>query len=347
MKYTNLGKSGITVSEFCLGTMMFGQMGNQNQDDCIRIIHKALEGGINFVDTAHFYSAGEAEKILARALIGRRDNVILSTKFSGDLTKNSPKRAGSRNTIIQELDKSLRRLNTDYIDLYQIARFDDQTDLEETISTLSDLVRQGKIRTFGSSMFSADQIVEGQWISQKQNLNRFRCEQACYSIFSREIEQHVLPVCQRYGLGAMVWSPLDGGWLTGRYLKKEDFNKPSRITKFSSKPGVTFDPEANIIQTKLYLLGELNKIAEDANMSLTHMSMAFSVEHPGVTSAIIGPRTMEQLDDLMKCADLRLDKTILDRIDQIVPPGSSINGINMTAYPASLSTIARRQPMNV
>ena len=172
MKYTNLGKSGITVSEFCLGTMMFAQMGNQNQEDCIRIIHKALEGGINFIDTAHFYSAGESEKILARALKGRRDNVILSTKFTGDVTSTPPRRAGSRSTIIQELDKSLHRLNNDYVDLYQIARFDDQTDLEETISTLSDLVRQGKIRTFGSSMFSADQIVEGQWISEKQNLNR-------------------------------------------------------------------------------------------------------------------------------------------------------------------------------
>lgn len=341
MNYTTLGKSGIIVSQYCLGTMMLGAMGNKDEDDCVHIIHKAMAGGVNFIDSASFYSNGQSEQIVAKAVKGRRDEVVLSTKFAGS-SENSKQHAGSRGNIIEQVENSLRRLQTDYIDLYQIARFDDHTDLEETISTLSDLVRQGKIRAFGSSMFSADRIVEGQWLAQSRNLQRFRCEQSCYSIFSREIEQHVLPTCQRYGMGMMVWSPLDGGWLTGRYLEKDDLNKSGRVTRSFAKQGLSFDPQAAIHQYKFDLLKGLNSIAQEAGISLTHMAMAFSLEHPAVNSAIIGPRTMAQLDDVMAGAQVRLDKKTLDNIDELVPPGSSINGINSTARPTSLLTHNRR-----
>jgi len=343
MHYTTLGKSGINVSQYCLGTMMLGAMGNNDEDDCVRIIHKAMAGGVNFIDSASFYSNGQSEQIVAKALKGRRSQVVLSTKFAGSSAQPPNQRSGSRGNIIEQVDNSLRRLQTDYIDLYQIARFDDHTDLEETQSTLSDLVRQGKIRAFGSSMFSADRIVEGQWLAQSRNLQRFRCEQSCYSIFSREIEQQVLPTCQRYGMGMMVWSPLDGGWLTGRYLDKNDFNQSGRVTRSFAKQGLGFDSQAAIHQYKFELLKGLNSIAEEAGISLTHMAMAFSLEHPGVSSAIIGPRTMAQLDDVMAGAQVRLDKKTLDQIDELVPAGSSINGINATARPMSLLKENRRQ----
>jgi aryl-alcohol dehydrogenase-like predicted oxidoreductase len=343
MKYTTLGKSGLTVSEYCLGTMMFGAMGNSDHNDCIRIIHKAIDAGVNFIDTAEFYSAGESEQIVGKALEGRRSDIVLSTKFSNPMRKTPNHLRGSRHRIIEAVEGSLLRLKTDYIDLYQIARFDNQTDLEETMSALSDLVRQGKIRAFGSSMFSADQIVEGHWLAEKRTLLRFRCEQARYSIFSREIEQHVLPACQRYGMGMIVWSPLDGGWLTGRYMNKNDFKNQGRVTTSAANHGVAFDPDAKIVQTKLELLEGLNEIAKESDISLAHMAVAFSLEHPAVTSAIIGPRTMEQMDDLLSSADMRLSSEILNRIDALVPPGSSINGISPTAIPTGILKENRRR----
>lgn len=347
MDYTTLGKTGITVSKYCLGTMMFGAMGNKDHDDSIRIIHKAIDGGINFIDTADIYSAGESEEIVGKALKGRRNNIVLATKFYAPMGQDKNHFGGSRRWIVEEVENSLRRLNVDYIDLYQIHRFDDRTDLEETMSALSDLVHQGKIRSFGSSMFPADRIVEAQWVAEKRNLLRFRCEQPWYSIFSREIELHVLPACERYGMGVITWSPLDGGWLTGRYLKKDDFDKPGRVTLAAARRGGTFDPEAEIVQRKLALLEGLNAIAIEAGIPLAHMAVAFTLEHPAVTSTIVGPRTMEQLDDLMGCADLRLDAGVMDRIDKLVPPGTSVNGLNMTSRPAGIAKERRRRAGNV
>jgi len=347
MDYTTLGKTGITVSKYCLGTMMFGAMGNKDHDDSVRIIHKAIDGGVNFIDTADIYSAGESEEIVGKALKGRRDDIVLATKFYAPMGQDRNNFGGSRRWIIKEVENSLRRLNVDHIDLYQIHRFDDRTDLEETMSALSDLVHQGKIRAFGSSMFPADRIVEAQWVADKRNLLRFRCEQPWYSIFSREIELHVLPACERYGMGAITWSPLDGGWLTGRYLKKEDFDKPGRVTLSAARRGGSFDPEAELVQRKLGLLEQLNTIATEAEIPLAHMAVAFTLEHPAVTSTIIGPRTMEQLDDLMSCADLRLDASVMDRIDKVVPPGTSVNGLNMTSRPAGISKDKRRRAGNV
>jgi aryl-alcohol dehydrogenase (NADP+) len=332
----------MTVSRYCLGAMMFGGRGNRDHDDCVRIIHKALDSGVNFIDTADVYSAGESEQIVGKALKDRRDKVIVATKFFGPMGQDRNMMGGSRRWIVREVESSLRRLGTDYIDLYQIHRFDENTELEETMSALSDLVHQGKIRSFGSSMFPADRIVESHWVAEKRGLLRFRCEQPWYSVFAREIERFVLPACQRYGMGVIVWSPLDGGWLTGRYLKVEDLQENSRVVAMARMRG-TFNPEGELIQKKLELANALNGIAKEASISLTHLSMGFVMEHPGVTSAIIGPRTYEQLEDLLACADLRLAPAVIDRIDKLVPPGTNVNPIDVTSRPAGLRKPARRR----
>jgi len=346
METKHLGRSGISVSRYCLGAMMFGAMGNRDHDDCVRIIHKALDGGINFIDTADVYSAGESEQIVGKALQGRRDQVVLATKFFAPMGRDPNMSGGSRRWILQEVERSLERLGTDYIDLYQIHRFDENTDLDETLGALTDLQRQGKIRIFGSSMFPPDRIVEAQWVSEKLGLSRFRCEQPWYSIFSREIERFVLPVCQRYGMGTIVWSPLDGGWLSGRYLSPADFEKGGRVVVAASRGGGSFDPEAELVQQKLRLARALKEIADEAGLPLSHLAIAFTLEHPAVTSAIIGPRTQEQLDDLLAGADVRLDKQVMDRIDKLVPPGTNVNPMNPTARPLGLQKPQRRRPGN-
>ena len=345
MERSYLGGTGISVSRHCLGAMMFGAMGNRDHEDCVRIIHRALDAGINFIDTADVYSAGESETIVGKALEDKRDQVVLATKFYAPMGQDANQMGGSRRWIVKEVEASLKRLGTDYIDLYQIHRFDENTELEETMSALTDLQRQGKIRAFGSSMFPPDRIVESHWTADKRGLSRFRCEQPWYSIFSREIERFVLPTCMRYRQGAIVWSPLDGGWLTGRYLKPEDFDAGGRVVMAEARRG-GFDPERELIQTKLRLANGLKAIADEAGISMTHMAVAFVLEHPGVTSAIIGPRTMKQLEDLLAGAALRLDKEVMDRIDKLVPPGTNVNGLNPTARPAGLSKRARRRPGN-
>ena len=307
------------------------------------MIHKALDSGINFIDTADVYSAGESEQIVGKALQGRRDKVILATKFYGPMGQDPNMMGGSRRWIVREVENSLKRLGTDYIDLYQIHRFDENTDLEETLSALSDLVHAGKIRCFGSSMFPADRIVESHWVAEKRGLLRFRCEQPWYSIFSREIERFVLPACDRYGMGAITWSPLDGGWLSGRYLKPEDLKPQSRVVLMARLRGGKFDPESELIRRKLELANALNALAKEAGLSLTHLSMAFVLEHPVVTAAIIGPRTYAQLEDLLAGADLRLDPQVIDKIDDLVPPGTNVNPFDVTSRPSGLRKPARRR----
>jgi aryl-alcohol dehydrogenase (NADP+) len=343
MEIRTLGKTGIQVSRYCLGAMMFGAYGNRDHDDCVRVIHKALDSGINFIDTADVYSAGESEQIVGKALAGRRERVVLATKFFAPMGQDPNMTGGSRRWIVQEVENSLRRLGTDYIDLYQIHRFDERTDLEETMSALTDLVRAGKIRAFGSSMFPADRIVESHWVAEKRGLYRFRCEQPWYSIFSREIERFVLPACTRYGMGVITWSPLDGGWLTGRYLKAADIGEKSRVALAAARRGRKLDPESDLVQDKLSLANALLGVAREHDLSLAHMAMGFVLEHPAVTSAIIGPRTFEQLEDLLKCADLRLPPAALDAIDKLVPPGTNVNPIDVTSRPAGLGKAHRRR----
>ncbi|OGT82019.1 MAG: aldo/keto reductase [Gammaproteobacteria bacterium RIFCSPLOWO2_02_FULL_52_10] len=325
MQYKSLGHTGLQVSRYCLGAMMFGGIGNTDHDDCVRIIHRAIDAGVNFIDTADVYSQGESELIVGKAIKGRRDNLIVATKFYFPMGEDRNAHGGSRTWLVQEVDNSLQRLGTDYIDLYQIHRYDEHTDLEEILFTLTELVRQGKIRYFGSSMFPPDRIIESHWVAENRNLLRFRCEQPWYSIFSRDIERFVLPICHRYGMGVITWSPLDGGFLSGKYKVKQDLTPESRIGKFATRFMGGFDPEAELYQQKLALVGKLTKVAEKAGITLAQLAVAFVLEHPYVTSTIIGPRTMEHLEGLLPAADLKLDTTVLDRIDQIAPPGSSVN----------------------
>jgi aryl-alcohol dehydrogenase-like predicted oxidoreductase len=343
MRFRTLGGTGIRVSSYCLGAMMFGAAGNPDHEDCVRIIHTALDGGINFIDTADVYSQGESEEIVGTALRGRREDVVLATKAHGAMGEDINMKGNSRRWIVREVENSLRRLQTDYLDLYQIHRPDQHTDIEETLSALSDLVHSGKVRAIGSSTFPAAQIVEAQWTAEKRGYVRFRSEQPPYSIFVRGIEAEVLPTCQKYGMGVIPWSPLAAGWLTGRY--RQDTGVDMTVGRAKRVPS-RFDQALPGNQTKLAAVEELVKIAADAGCSLTHMAMAFVVGNPAVTSAIIGPRTMDQLTDLLAGASVTLDDDVLDRIDQIVPPGVDLNPADGGFQPPVLAdAAARRRPL--
>ena len=336
MRYRTLGRTGIQVSPYCLGAMMFGAIGNPDHDDSIRIIHKALDAGINFVDTADMYSRGESEEIVGKALKGRRDNVVLATKVNGAMGDDPNERGISRRWIIAEVENSLRRLQTDYIDLYQIHRPDPTVDIEETLSALTDLIRSGKVRAIGSSTMPASDMVEAQWVSERRGLERFRTEQPTYSILSRGIEREVLPVAERYGMGTLVWSPLAQGMLTGR-IRKGAQTDLRRVASFKHLSD----------ERRLDAVEQIIPLAENAGLPMTHLAMAFAIAHPGVTSAIIGPRTMEQLDDLLASVDVSLSDEILDRIDEIVPPGTDVGALDMAYQPPAIQRASlRRRPVD-
>jgi aryl-alcohol dehydrogenase-like predicted oxidoreductase len=323
MRYVRLGRTGVNVSPLCLGAMMFGAWGNTDHDESVRIIHAALDAGINFVDTADAYSSGESEEIVGKALKGRRDSVVLATKVHFSMGDDVNQRGNSRRWIITEVENSLRRLGTDWIDLYQVHRPDHKTDVEETLGALSDLVHQGKIRYAGSSTYPAESIVEAQWASQRRQLERFVSEQPPYSIFARGIEAAVLPTAQRYGMGVLAWSPLNGGWLTGKYRRQDPTPEGSRAAR--PRIPARFDLSLPGNQRKLELVEDLDAIARDAGMTMTQLALAWVLQHPAVTSAIIGPRTMEQLEGILGADEQQLDAAILDRIDELVPPGTNLN----------------------
>jgi aryl-alcohol dehydrogenase-like predicted oxidoreductase len=334
MQYRTLGRTGIKVSPYALGAMMFGAVGNPDQDDSIRIIHRALDAGINFIDTADAYSHGESEEIVGKALGGRRDGVVLATKLHLPMGDDPNQQGNSRRWIMTAVDNSLRRLQTDYIDLYQIHRPDPTTDIAETLSALSDLIHAGKVRAIGSSTMPASDIVEAQWVSERRGLERFRAEQPTYSILNRSIENEVLPVTQRYGMGTLVWSPLAMGLLTGRVRKDQqsDLRRTNRFKHMSD-------------QRRIDTVEQIIPIAEASGMKLTHLAMAFAIAHPGVTSAIIGPRTMEHLDDLLAGAHVALSDEVLDQIDAIVPPGTDIGRLDMAYNPPAIQIARlRRRP---
>jgi aryl-alcohol dehydrogenase-like predicted oxidoreductase len=322
MEYRTLGRTGMTVSTQCLGAMMFGAWGNRDHDECVGMVHTALESGVNFVDTADVYSTGESEEIVGQALRGRRDDVVLATKVHAPMSEDPNQRGNSRRWIVREVENSLRRLQTDWIDLYQIHRPDFTTDIDETLGALTDLVRSGKVRAIGSSTFPAELIVEAQWVAERRGRERFVCEQPPYSIFARGIERAVLPTCRRYEMGVIVWGPLNGGWLTGKYRRGAPVPEGSRAA--SGRIPARYDFDRPEVQRKLDLQEELEKVAADAGLSLTHMAQAWVVEHPAVTSAIIGPRTPDQLADVLAAADLHLDAETLDRIDELVEPGIDV-----------------------
>src|SRR5262245_4260152 len=338
MDMRTLGSTGVHVSEYCLGAMMFGKWGNRDHEDCVRIAHRAFDAGINFVDTADVYSTGESEEIVGKAIAGRRDDIVLATKVHAPMSQDPNMRGNSRRWIQREVDDSLRRLGTEWIDLYQVHRPDEAADIDDTLGALSDLVHQGKIRYAGSSTFPAEYIVEAQWVAERRGRERFRCEQPPYSILVRGIERSVLPTCQRYGMGVIPWSPLAGGYLTGRYRKGGEIPAGSRLStrKFED------ERERAIHEQRIDVVEELLKVSADAGMTVTHLAIAFVLEHPAVSAAIIGPRTMEQLDDLLAGAGVRLDGDALDRIDAIVPPGTSIAGADPW-QPRGLSRRERRR----
>ena len=339
MQHRPLGRTGVSVSQFCLGTMMFGSWGNPDHDESIRIIHAALDAGINFIDTADVYGAGESEEIVGKALAGRRDDVVLATKFHNPMGEDLNQRGNSRRWIMRAVEDSLRRLGTDWIDVYQVHRPDPSTDVEETLSALTDLVRQGKIRYIGSSTFPASQIVEAQVAARDRNLERFVTEQPPYSILVRGVEADVLPTCARHGIAVMCYSPLAGGWLSGRWRKDTGQQESSRAGRLPER----FDLSNPYNQRKLDAVEELAHLADQAGLTLIQLAIAFAASHPAITSPLIGPRTMEQLETQLAAADVVLSADVLDRIDEIVPPGITINPADSSFTNPALEPIARRR----
>jgi aryl-alcohol dehydrogenase-like predicted oxidoreductase len=337
MQYRTLGGTGIKVSPYALGAMMFGAVGNPDHEDSIKIIHKALDAGINFIDTADMYSHGESEEIVGRAIAGRRDDVVLATKAGLPMSDDPNHRGATRRWLTRALDDSLRRLGTDHVDLFQIHRPDPDTDIEETLSALTDLVRAGKVRAVGTSSLPASDLVEAHWVAERRGLNRLRTEQPPYSILDRSIEREVLPVAQRYGMGTLIWSPLAGGLLTGRYRKGQE--PDTHRTRF----GFAHMRD----ERRLDAVEQLIPVARDAGMPLTHMAMAFAVAHPGVSAALIGPRTMDHLNSTLAGLDVTLTDETLDRIDAIVPPGTDIGQLDVAYDPPAIEQARlRRRPLD-
>jgi aryl-alcohol dehydrogenase-like predicted oxidoreductase len=344
LDYRPLGRTGVSVSQMCLGAMMFGAFGNTDHDDSAKIIHRALDAGINFIDTADGYSAGESELIVGKALAGgRRDDVVLAVKFGIAFGEDRNHHGASRRWITEAVEGSLRRLRTDRIDLYQVGVPDPTTDIDETLAALSDLVRAGKIRSFGASKVPASQIVEAQWTADRRGHGHFRTEQPPYSLLTRAIEYDVLPTCLRYGMGVMTYSPLAGGWLSGKYRKGQQISGPGSPAR-ALRAG-TYDPADPANAAKLDAADALGALADEAGMTLIQMAVAFAVRHPAVTSAIIGPRTMDHLDAYLAADGIHLPGDLLDRIDEIVPPGVTVNvADNMWNFgTTALDPVSRRR----
>jgi aryl-alcohol dehydrogenase-like predicted oxidoreductase len=341
MEHRSLGSTGVKVSPLCLGAMMFGAWGNTDHEDSIRVIHRALDAGINFIDTADVYARGESEQIVGKALAGgRREHVVLATKAHGRMGEDVNQFGNTRRWIVQEVEASLKRLGTDWIDLYQIHRPEPDTDIDDTLGALSDLVQAGKVRYVGSSTFQAWQIVEAQWVAERRGRERFRCEQPPYSMLIRKIESDVLPVCERYGMGVIPWSPLAGGWLSGKY--RRDGVSPGESRRAQMIPS-RYDMSLPGNQAKLEATERLARLAEEAGMTLIEMALGFVLSHRAVTAAIIGPRTMEQLESQLPAMDVKLSADVLDRIDEIVPPGVNVNQADTGWDPPWLTDSAQRR----
>ncbi|HEX6238424.1 MAG TPA: aldo/keto reductase [Acidimicrobiales bacterium] len=339
MEHRRLGRTGVRVSPLCLGAMMFGAWGNRDHDESIRIIHAALDAGINFIDTADVYSAGESEEIVGKAIAGRRDDLVIATKFHGQMGSDPNRSGNSRRWIMQACEDSLRRLGTDYIDLYQVHRPEPRTDIDETLGALTDLVRQGKVRYLGSSTFPASEIVEAQWVAERRQRERFVCEQPPYSLLVRAIEADVLPTCERHGMGVIPWSPLAGGWLSGKWRLGAENLTSRRAERIPDR----YDLAKPENQAKLRAADALAVLAEETGISLVHLALAFVLNHPTVTSAIIGPRTMEHLESQLGATDVVLSDEVLDRIDEIVPPGTNFTWADAGYLPPAVASPRRRR----
>jgi aryl-alcohol dehydrogenase-like predicted oxidoreductase len=334
-----LGTTGLEVTPLCLGTMMFGAWGATSEAQCSRILHAALDAGINTIDTADIYSFGEAEEYVGRALQGRRDDVVLATKFGNPMSDDPAQRGASRRWMHRAVEDSLRRLGTDRIDLYQVHRPDPDTDIDETLSALGELVDQGKVRAFGTSTFPASALVLAEWAAARRGLRPFTTEQPPYSIFNRGIEAEVLPVCQQLGLGVLVWAPLNGGWLTGKYRRGVAVPSDARGIREAEH----FDLHAAAAEEKLSLVEELLTLAGDCGLTLPQLALGFVLAHPAVTTAIIGPRTVEQLESVLGAHEVRLETAVLDRIDALVAPGRNVNPADAGYVPPALADPSRRR----
>jgi aryl-alcohol dehydrogenase-like predicted oxidoreductase len=336
MRFRRLGDTGVQVSRFGLGTMVLGVWGNRDLAECGRIIHRALDAGINLIDTADVYGAGENEVIVGRAIAGRRDDVVLATKFHGAMGDDVNRRGNSRRWVMRAIDESLRRLAVDHVDLYQIHRPDPATPIDETVGALDDLVRSGKIHYWGTSTFPAAELVETRWAAARRQVGGPHTEQPPYSILCRHIEGDVLPTCQRHGIGVITWSPLSGGWLTGKYRAAGDAPEGSRA---ATNPD-HFDGDN---AAKAAAVDRLRTVADQAGVELAHLALAWAAEHPVVSSVLLGPRTDDQLTDLLGAMDVELDADTLDAIDEVVAPGTDLNPADAGWTPPGLAPAARRR----
>ncbi|MEV7328832.1 aldo/keto reductase [Micromonospora sp. NPDC093244] len=316
MQYRTLGRTGVQVSTLALGAMNFGSLGRVTQDEATALVGAALDAGVNLVDTADMYSQGESEEIVGKAIVGRRDDIVLATKAGMPMGDERNHQGSSRRWLVTELDNSLRRLGVDHVDLYQIHRWDPRTSDEETLSALTDLQRAGKIRYFGSSTFPAYRIVQAEWTAQDRHLSRYVTEQPSYSILQRGVETHVLPVTEQYGLGVLAWSPLASGWLSGAIRAGREITT-NRSTVLPQR----FDTTIPANQARLEAVEKLAAVADEAGLTMIQLALGFVTAHPAVTSAIIGPRTMEHLRSQLDAADTVLSADVLDAIDGIVAPG--------------------------
>jgi aryl-alcohol dehydrogenase-like predicted oxidoreductase len=341
MQYEALGRSGVVVSRLCLGTMMFGAQGNPDHDESVRIIRTAFDAGINFVDSADVYSYGESEEILGKALQGRRDNVVVATKLHHPMSDDVLNRRGSsRSWIPRACEASLQRLGTDYIDLYQVHRPDPLTDIDDTLGALSDLVHQGKVRMIGCCTFPPSDLVDTWHVAERRGHVHFSCNQPPYSLFVRSVEREVLPVCRRLGMGAICWSPLNSGWLTGRMRRGVEAPSSPRMAIPMNRardetesgfgkprlpyPAMLIDDSFPPFARKFDAVEELLGLSAESGISMIDLALGFVLAHPALTSAIIGPRTMDQLTSQLGATDTTLPADVLDRLDAIVPPGTDI-----------------------
>ncbi|MDY7105343.1 MAG: aldo/keto reductase [Actinomycetota bacterium] len=339
MQYRTLGTTGVQVSTLALGAMNLGAIGRTTQDEATAIVDAALDAGINLVDTADMYGDGESEEMVGRAIVGRRDDVVLATKAGLPIGTERNHRGSSRRWLVTALDNSLRRLGVDHVDLYQVHRWDPTTSDEETLATLTDLQRAGKIRHFGSSTFPAHRVVATQWTARDLGLRRYVTEQPPYSILQRGIEADVLPVAIEHGLGVLVWSPLASGWLTGAIREGREIT----TNRSASRPQ-WFDTSVPANRAKLDAVEQLAKVAADAGLTMIQLALGFVTAHPAVTCALVGPRTLEHLRSHLDATDTVLDTDVLDAIDTIVAPGVDLDpDANHFTPPALADASLRRR----
>lgn len=345
MEHRPLGLSGISVSRLTLGAMMLGSFGNSDRDDCVRIVRRALEAGITAVNTADGYSAGQSEEILGEALAdGRRDEVVLTVKTGVSPDGDPNHGGGSRRFLTRAIEGSLSRLRTDRIDVYELGVPDPLTDIDETLGALTDLVTAGKIRSFGTSKMTPSTMAEARSLAERRGHGVFRVAEEPYSILNRAVEYDLLPTCRRLGIGVLAFGALGGGWLSGRYRTGRDAGTPGSSVR--GRDG-RMDASAPRNAAKLAAADALASLAEEAGLTLPQLATAFVARHPAVSTVVIGPRTMDQLEGSLAADGVELSDDVLDRIDEIVPPAVSLDVADTmwTIGTRDLDANARRRPV--